>query len=189
VVPSSPVHAPELARPSSTHGVPAGGQMGRHGTRTTQVMLRWRLFRASGASAGHRPTSVRWAPSTPRGRPPRIWGSSGGLRPVAAPPSSPPALRRPPPHHRRCRRVGGGPRPLPGKVSLAHYGLLCVDELPECTGHILEALCQSLANSITNRSSRGHRRLVALAALARRINGAIACMVVDVTVQRMCLPL
>jgi magnesium chelatase family protein len=37
------------------------------------------------------------------------------------------------PHHTIADvgRIGGGQVPLPGDVSLAHYGLLCLDELRE----------------------------------------------------------
>lgn len=36
--------------------------------------------------------------------------------------------------------VGGGPGPRPGEVSLAHHGVLFLDELPHLAAHALEAL-------------------------------------------------
>jgi len=83
-----------------------------------------------------------------------IWSSAGllkesyvGDRPFRAP------------HHSASpvSIVGGGPNIRPGDISLAHRGVLFLDELPEFRRDILEALRQPLeSGSMTVSRAKGH---------------------------------
>src|SRR5882724_1917558 len=75
------------------------------------------------------------------------------------------------PHHTisEVELIGGGAVPMPGEVSLAHHGVLFLDELPECRRHVLEVLRQPLENGVITiaRASMSVRLPARLMALGR----------------------
>ncbi len=64
------------------------------------------------------------------------------------------------PHHTASSAsiVGGGVKVLPGEISLAHLGILFLDELPEFPRNILEALRQPLEDKIVT-ISRSYQKI------------------------------
>lgn len=64
------------------------------------------------------------------------------------------------PHHTSSTvaLIGGGAKPLPGEVSLAHHGVLFLDELPEYPRSVLESLRQPLEDRVVH-VSRASARL------------------------------
>src|SRR5256886_13990360 len=65
------------------------------------------------------------------------------------------------PHHTAsaAAMVGGGARARPGEISLAHHGVLFLDELPEFERGVLEALREPLATGVVAVSRSEERRV------------------------------
>jgi predicted ATPase with chaperone activity len=55
--------------------------------------------------------------------------------------------------------------PMPGEVSLAHHGLLCLDARPACIGHALDVWRQPLEGEVTEYNLPGVLDLNILAAI------------------------
>lgn len=79
----------------------------------------------------------------------RIYSITGNLPPGASVIKSRPFRS---PHHTTSRigLIGGGSTPMPGEISLAHRGVLFLDELPEFPKSTLEALRQPMEDGIVS---------------------------------------
>jgi magnesium chelatase family protein len=86
----------------------------------------------------------------------KIW-SAAGLRPSGLMQERP--FRAPHQTSSIGALIGGGPNPKPGEISLAHCGILFLDELPEFQKNAIEALRQPLESGVI-RLARAQKSLV-----------------------------
>ena len=95
---------------------------------------------------------------------------------VAGAPTAPRGWHMPPfraPHHTASAHaiVGGGPRIRPGEITLAHHGVLFLDELPEFDRRVLESLREPLeTGSISIARAAGRLELPAQFQLLAAMN-------------------
>jgi len=87
---------------------------------------------------------------------------AAAVRSIAGAPIDLATWRRRPyrnPHHTASAvaMVGGGPRPRPGEISLAHQGVLFLDELPEFDRKVLEVLREPLESGTIVISRAAHQ--------------------------------
>ncbi|WP_416138745.1 YifB family Mg chelatase-like AAA ATPase [Halomonas sp. HK25] len=64
------------------------------------------------------------------------------------------------PHHTASAvaLVGGGSKPRPGEISLAHRGVLFLDELPEFSRHVLEVMREPMESGQIHIARASHQR-------------------------------
>ncbi|GHE21034.1 YifB family Mg chelatase-like AAA ATPase [Halomonas urumqiensis] len=64
------------------------------------------------------------------------------------------------PHHTASAvaLVGGGSKPRPGEISLAHHGVLFLDELPEYSRHVLEVMREPMESGQIHIARASHER-------------------------------